>query len=286
MWSIAGVVTRHLDSGAQLRGDLLAQRCSTRWRCCCCSAGMRGPGALWRTLRSGGRRAVGVGPVLVRDVHRLHGRDHADHRGQRAGHDGDRRRCSPRWLARVVLGHRLAARTWGAIVVAGAGIAWMYGSELSGCRRRATGSAPRWRCACRWPRPSTGRCCSMCSTRPATSAPDMLAPVLLGALLSAAVDAAAGAAAGGHAARPGAAGAAGRGAAGHSLPAGGAAGPRAAARPRSRCWACWRWSSACSGPGWAPTRRRPLAVLGGGALVLGALAANEALALRRVARAT
>ena len=35
-----------------------------------------------------------------------------------------------------------------------------------------------------------------------------------------------------------------------------------------------------------PTRRRRAAVLGGGALVLGALAANEALALRGVARAT
>ena len=34
--------------------------------------------------------------------------------------------------ARVALGHRLALRTWAAIVVAGTGIAWMYGSELSG----------------------------------------------------------------------------------------------------------------------------------------------------------
>src|SRR5450755_4163664 len=29
-------------------------------------------------------------------------------------------------LARAALGHRLPARTWGAVVVAGAGIAWMY----------------------------------------------------------------------------------------------------------------------------------------------------------------
>jgi drug/metabolite transporter (DMT)-like permease len=31
----------------------------------------------------------------------------------------------------IFLAHRLPARTWGAIVLAGAGIAWMYGSQLS-----------------------------------------------------------------------------------------------------------------------------------------------------------
>jgi drug/metabolite transporter (DMT)-like permease len=34
-------------------------------------------------------------------------------------------------MARFALGHRLAARTWSAIVVAGMGIAWMYARELS-----------------------------------------------------------------------------------------------------------------------------------------------------------
>lgn len=33
-------------------------------------------------------------------------------------------------LARVALGHRLPVRTWAAIVAAGAGIAWMYAGEL------------------------------------------------------------------------------------------------------------------------------------------------------------
>lgn len=33
-------------------------------------------------------------------------------------------------VARFALGHRLAPRTWGAIVLAGLGIAWMYGSQL------------------------------------------------------------------------------------------------------------------------------------------------------------
>jgi drug/metabolite transporter (DMT)-like permease len=35
-------------------------------------------------------------------------------------------------FARIFIGHRIAPRTWGAIVLAGAGIAWMYGSELAG----------------------------------------------------------------------------------------------------------------------------------------------------------
>ncbi len=34
-------------------------------------------------------------------------------------------------LAWAALGHRLAPRTWGAIALAGAGIAWMYGHEVS-----------------------------------------------------------------------------------------------------------------------------------------------------------
>jgi len=32
--------------------------------------------------------------------------------------------------ARIFIGHRLAARTWGAIVVAGLGIGWMYGAQI------------------------------------------------------------------------------------------------------------------------------------------------------------
>lgn len=33
-------------------------------------------------------------------------------------------------VARIALGHRLAPRTWAAIVLAGVGIVWMYGSQL------------------------------------------------------------------------------------------------------------------------------------------------------------
>ena len=35
-------------------------------------------------------------------------------------------------MSRVFIGNRIPARTWAAIVVAGAGIAWMYGTQLQG----------------------------------------------------------------------------------------------------------------------------------------------------------
>jgi drug/metabolite transporter (DMT)-like permease len=35
-------------------------------------------------------------------------------------------------IARAFIGHRIPARTWAAILVAGAGIAWMYGTQLDG----------------------------------------------------------------------------------------------------------------------------------------------------------
>lgn len=41
-------------------------------------------------------------------------------------------------IARAALGHRLPARTWVAIVLAGLGIAWMYGSQVR------TGDARHW----------------------------------------------------------------------------------------------------------------------------------------------
>ena len=45
-------------------------------------------------------------------------------------------------LARVLLGHKLAPRTWGAIALAGMGIAWMYGHEVNaGDPRHLLGTA-------------------------------------------------------------------------------------------------------------------------------------------------
>ena len=35
-------------------------------------------------------------------------------------------------VARVAIGHRIAPRTWAAIVAAGVGIAWMYADQVAG----------------------------------------------------------------------------------------------------------------------------------------------------------
>ena len=130
MWSIAGVVTRFLESARSFE--------VTFWRSAACVVAlaavlswMRGPLPLWRSLRDGGRTlwisglcwsvmftafmlaltlttvanvlvTMAIGPLLTA------------------------------LIARTVLGHRLAARTWAAIVVAGLGIAWMYARELGG----------------------------------------------------------------------------------------------------------------------------------------------------------
>ena len=45
-------------------------------------------------------------------------------------------------VARVALGHRLPTRTWGAVVVAGIGIAWMYSHQVGAADlRQLTGTA-------------------------------------------------------------------------------------------------------------------------------------------------
>ncbi len=85
-------------------------------------------------------------------------------------------------MARFALGHRLAARTWGAIVLAGAGIAWMYGQELQGGKHllgTLVAVAVPIAAAVNWT--------LIQSLRGNSEAPDMLPAVLIGALMSAAV---------------------------------------------------------------------------------------------------
>lgn len=90
-------------------------------------------------------------------------------------------------LARLALGHRLPARTWAAIAAAGVGIAWMYGRELAGAELRhlvgtfvalgvPVAAAINWTVIQRTThQPSYGR------------RRDMLPAVLIGAVISAAV---------------------------------------------------------------------------------------------------
>lgn len=182
MWSIAGVVTRHLQAASGFE--------ITFWRSffnalalTLMLAGWRGPGALWRSLRGGGRALwlsgvcwsvmytafmmaltlTTVANVLVTMA------------------------LAPlltALLARVALGHQVPARTWTAIAVAGLGIAWMYGAEVNGAEpRHLTGilvaAAVPTAAAVNWTVIQHTRG----SSRPENR--DMLPAVLIGAALSA-----------------------------------------------------------------------------------------------------
>ncbi len=187
MWSIAGVVSRWLDGGAS--GYEI-----TFWRSAFNALALvglllvlRGPARLWATLRGGGRALwlsgvcwsvmftafmvaltlTSVANVLVTMA------------------------LGPLFtalLSRVALGHRLAPRTWVAIALAGVGIAWMHGSGVQG------GDARQWlgtlvalavpvAGAINW------TLLQHLKTRAAggAEAEDMLPAVLLGALISAAL---------------------------------------------------------------------------------------------------
>lgn len=130
LWSIAGVVSRHLESAAAFEvtfwrsaSNALALGLLLGWR--------QGFGSLWRAIRGGGRSVwfsglcwgvmftsfmvamtlTTVANVLVTMS------------------------LTPLFtalIARLALGQRLPARTWAAIMLAGAGIVWMYGSQVAG----------------------------------------------------------------------------------------------------------------------------------------------------------
>lgn len=128
MWSIAGVVARHLQTahGFEITFwrsafNALALMLLLSW--------LRGPAALWHSLRTGGRAlwvsglcwsvmftAFMVALTLTTVANVLVTMSLAP--------------LFTALLARAALGHRLAPHTWAAVLLAGAGIAWMYGSEF------------------------------------------------------------------------------------------------------------------------------------------------------------
>jgi drug/metabolite transporter (DMT)-like permease len=181
MWSIAGVVSRHLEAARSFE--------VTFWRSLfngvalvVLLGGLRGPATLARSVREGGRTlwlsglcwavmftafmlaitlttvanvlvTMAIAPLLTALV------------------------------ARFALGHRLAARTWGAIVVAGIGIAWMYAREVGGSDPRhllgtAVALAVPIAAAVNWVLIQHNR---------GAAQQDMLPAVLIGALVSALV---------------------------------------------------------------------------------------------------
>jgi drug/metabolite transporter (DMT)-like permease len=181
-------------------------------------------------------------------------------------------------IARAFLGHRLAARTWAAIVVAGIGIGWMYGREVGAADpRQLAGTLV----ALGVPVAAAVNWTLIQHTRGGADV-DLLPAVLIGALLSAALTL--------PFALPFAASAhdlgllALLGVVQLALPClMSVAAARHLSAPEASLLAllevifgvAWAWL----GAGEAPAAH----VLGGGALVLVALAANEALALRQAA---
>ncbi len=182
MWSIAGVVTRHLEATRSFEltfwrsgFNALALVVLLSW--------LRGPRQLAASVRGGGRAlwvsgacwavmftafmvaltlttvanvlvTMAIGPLLTA------------------------------LGARIALGHRLAARTWWAIALAGAGIAWMYGHEVSGGDpRHLLGTAV----ALAVPVAAAVNWTLLQHLKAQDEPPDMLSAVLVGAVLSAAV---------------------------------------------------------------------------------------------------
>ena len=129
MWSIAGVVTRHLEAARSFE--------VTFWRSAFTVLALlillpaiRGRATLARALREGGRTlwlsgvcwcvmftAFMVAITLTSVANVLITMASAP--------------LMTALISRLFLGHRLAGRTWAAIVVAGIGIAWMYAREFS-----------------------------------------------------------------------------------------------------------------------------------------------------------
>jgi drug/metabolite transporter (DMT)-like permease len=187
LWSVAGVVTRHLDSARAFE--------ITFWRSAANAVALivilswlRGPSTLWASLRGGGRAlwlsgvcwcvmftAFMVALTLTTVANVLITMALAP--------------LFTALLSRVVLGHRIAARTWAAIGVAGIGIAWMYGREVSGEFRHMLGTAVALgvpiAAAVNWTLLQHLKSSGEGGKGGADA--DMLAAVLVGALLSAAL---------------------------------------------------------------------------------------------------
>jgi drug/metabolite transporter (DMT)-like permease len=129
MWSIAGIVTRHLEAARSFE--------VTFWRSAFTVLSLaillpvvRGRAALVHALRAGGRTlwlsgvcwcvmftAFMVAITMTTVANVLITMASAP--------------LLTALIARFGLGHRLAARTWAAIMIAGVGIAWMYAREAS-----------------------------------------------------------------------------------------------------------------------------------------------------------
>ncbi|UUX94779.1 DMT family transporter [Aquabacterium sp. J223] len=182
LWSIAGIVTRQLESAGSFE--------VTFWRSAFTALSLgvalsvlRGPGRLWRSVRQGGwmlwASAVCWCVMFTAFMLALTLTTVANVLLTMA--------LGPlvsALIARFALGHRLAARTWWAIALAAVGIVWMQREGL------AAGTAG-WGSAVAFVLPLAGALNWIvirragAATAGGTAAPDLRPSVLLGALLSA-----------------------------------------------------------------------------------------------------
>jgi drug/metabolite transporter (DMT)-like permease len=183
MWSIAGVVTRHLDAArgfeitfwrslfnaaalilalGVLRGPALARQLAAArwpvWVSGACWAAMYTAFMVALTLTSVANVLVtqAVGPLITA------------------------------LFARVFLGHRLPARTWAAIALSGAGIGWMFGQE-AGAGASLLGTLVAFTVPFVQATNYTLLQSAARARGPGEESPDMLPAVLIGATLSALV---------------------------------------------------------------------------------------------------
>jgi drug/metabolite transporter (DMT)-like permease len=182
LWSTAGVITRQLEAARSFE--------VTFWRSLFNAIGLvvllgwlRGPAALFHRIRTGGRvlwasgvcwcvmfTAFMVAITLTTVANVLVVMATAP--------------LFTALLARFLLQHRLPLRSWVAIVIAGGGIAWMFGADISGA-----GSTHLLGTAIAMGVPIAGAInwTLIQHASRGTQAADMLPALLIGALLSAAV---------------------------------------------------------------------------------------------------
>ena len=127
LWSTAGVVTRQLESAQSFEGTFW--RSAFAWATLLVVLPLWRGRAFWRSLRTGGAAlwicAVCWAVMFTAFMVALTLTSTANVLITLA--------AGPLFTAlvtRVFIGHRLPARTWGAIVVGGIGIGWMYASKL------------------------------------------------------------------------------------------------------------------------------------------------------------
>lgn len=181
MWSIAGVVTRHLEAARSFEVTFWRSAFTVVTLAVLLPA-LRGREALVRSLREGGRTlwlsglcwsvmftAFMVALMMTNVANVLVTMAIAP--------------LLTALVARFFLGHRLATRTWAAIVVAGIGIVWMYAREVSGGGAQpllgtAIALAVPMAAAVNW---------TVIQHNRSSAAIDLLPAVLIGAVISAAI---------------------------------------------------------------------------------------------------